>query len=96
MISLALMIMLGVLEGRHVGNQSGDNKIKYFSQENRFPERKVDLIESTKTVLESILKEDMKLNNQRLQKKKDKRSPRCLLWCLRQKILHPAQCHAYC
>ena len=25
-----------------------------------------------------------------------KRSPRCLLSCLRQKKLHPAQCHSYC
>ena len=96
MVSLTLIIMLGVLEGRHVGNQSGDNKIKYFSQENRLPERKVDLIESTETLLESILKEEMKLNNQRLQQNEEKRSPRCLLWCLRRKILHPAQCHAYC
>ena len=96
MVSLALMITLGMLEGRYVGNQSGDNKIKYLSQENKFQERKVDLIESTKAVLKSILEEDVKLNNQSLQKKKEKRSPRCLLWCLRQKILHPAQCHAYC
>ena len=26
----------------------------------------------------------------------DKRSPRCLLWCLRKRVLHPAQCHSYC
>ena len=96
MVSLALIIMIGMLEGRYVGNQSVDNKIKYLSQENKFQERKVDLIESTKAVLKSILEEDVKLNNQSLQKKKEKRSPRCLLWCLRQKILHPAQCHAYC
>ena len=25
-----------------------------------------------------------------------KRSPRCLRRCLRQQILHPAQCHSYC
>ena len=96
MVSLALIIMLGMLEGRYVGNQSCDTKIKYLSQENKFQERKVVLIESTKAVLKSILEEDVKLNNQSLQKKKEKRSPRCLLWCLRQKILHPAQCHAYC
>ena len=25
-----------------------------------------------------------------------KRSPGCLLWCLKKRILHPAQCHSYC
>ena len=25
-----------------------------------------------------------------------KKSPGCLLWCLRKKLLHPAQCHSYC
>ena len=25
-----------------------------------------------------------------------KRSPRCLRRCLRQQILHPAQCHSFC
>ena len=25
-----------------------------------------------------------------------KRGPRCLLSCLKQKVLHPAQCHSYC
>ena len=25
-----------------------------------------------------------------------KRSPGCLLWCLKIGILHPAQCHSYC
>ena len=25
-----------------------------------------------------------------------KRSPRCVLSCLRQKRLHPAQCHSFC
>ena len=26
----------------------------------------------------------------------NKRSPGCLLWCLKKRILHPAQCHFYC
>ena len=25
-----------------------------------------------------------------------KKSPGCLLWCLRKKLFHPAQCHSYC
>ena len=25
-----------------------------------------------------------------------KKSPGCLLWCLRKKVLHPAQCHSLC
>ena len=25
-----------------------------------------------------------------------KRSPGCLMWCLKKRILHPAQCHSYC
>ena len=25
-----------------------------------------------------------------------KRSPGCILWCLKRGILHPAQCHSFC
>ena len=25
-----------------------------------------------------------------------KRSPGCLMWCLKKRILHPTQCHSYC
>ena len=114
MVTILVIVLLGVLEVRpRTIHKLGQEDIsKDTDRQSRNAHKQEKLVFSSLTLLEHILKRNLKVrmiprnknissdvikNREKIiSHNVNKRSPGCLMWCLRKRILHPAQCHSYC
>ena len=79
-------------------SQDRESTSRDLNKYNKSKETK--LIHSTMSLLEHLLKRKLRVRmmprKKTISENVEKRSPACLLWCLRKRVLHPAQCHSYC
>ena len=106
MVKLSLIICFGILEARSRVLRTGERQnVEYVPEEIVLNDR-LTPVEGlfTEKLNPEIINEYVNpetlnvrmVSTKRMMHRVTKRSPGCLRFCLKQKILHPAQCHSYC
>ena len=80
------------IELRQIKNLLHQSILTEESQYSCYPKEELDWQNEDK----KEVKRNQLLESDQTSHQVEKRSPRCLRRCLRQQILHPAQCHSYC